>query len=470
MDRKEVVFAAQAYIDEMWPRMVEDIARLVRIASVEELGSSAPGAPFGPGPRAALDEALAIARDMGLSTCDVDGYMGYADLPGKTETQIGIIGHMDVVPAGPGWNFEPFSVTEREGCLVGRGVLDDKGPSVMALHAMKCLAQVMPERNERNYTVRMLFGVNEESGMNDVPYYRERHADPAFLFTPDAEFPVCYGEKGGFDALITSAPFTDPAIVEFEGGTATNAVPGVAHVVVRADAADLPKAENLTIEPVGENLARIEAAGKSAHAATPDEGVNAIALIVDYLIDQGICSDEERVFLEFEQKLLGATDGSGVGLKTADEHFGPLTVIGGTIAMKDGCLVQSLDSRFPTSITPDEIESALRRFTDPMGAKLERTLLREPFLVKPETPAIQTLLAAYNDVTGEGREPFTIGGGTYARGFMSGASFGPEMPWLEMPAWAGSMHGPDEAVSVEQLKTAFKIYVLALFDLQHIEL
>ena len=123
---------------------------------------------------------------MGFSTCDVDGYMGYADLAGAGDKQIGIIGHMDVVPAGPGWHHEPYAVTEKEGFLIGRGVLDDKGPSLMALHAMKCLADL---GLGFNHTIRFLFGVNEESGMNDVPYYRERFVDPAFLFTPDAEFP-----------------------------------------------------------------------------------------------------------------------------------------------------------------------------------------------------------------------------------------------------------------------------------------
>ncbi|WP_165047176.1 MULTISPECIES: Sapep family Mn(2+)-dependent dipeptidase [unclassified Adlercreutzia] len=467
MERNDVMTAADKYVEENWPTMLEDITTLVRIPSFEDLGAAAPGAPFGPGPRAALDAVLGIASDMGFATSDVDGYMGFADLEGTAGTQIGIIGHMDVVPAGPGWSFEPYDVTVKEGCLVGRGVLDDKGPSVVALHAMRFLAGLgLPLR----HTVRFLFGANEESGMGDVPYYRARYADPTFLFTPDAEFPVCYGEKGGFDARITSAPLGDGAIVEFEGGAATNAVPGQAHAVVRADAASLPPAERLTVTPAGPGLTRIEAAGKSAHAAMPETGVNAIALIVDYLLENALCNEAERAFLAFDQRLLSATDGSGVGIATSDDYFGPLTVIGGTIALSDGRLVQTMDSRFPTSITPEGITAALTALTDPIGAEFERTLLMEPFLVEPDTPEIQALLAAYNDVTGESREAFTIGGGTYAREFTRGASFGPEMPWLEMPAWAGGIHGPDETVSIAQLQTAFKIYALALFDLQQLDL
>ncbi len=467
MNRQDIIAAADAYLEKNWPAMVQDIERLVKIESIEDLEAAAPGAPFGPGPKAALTEVLAIAEGMGFSTCDVDGYMGYADLAGAGDKQIGIIGHMDVVPAGPGWHHEPYAVTEREGFLVGRGVLDDKGPSLMALHAMKCLADL---ELGFNHTIRFLFGANEESGMNDVPYYRERFDDPTFLFTPDAEFPVCYGEKGGFDADITSGPISDPVIVEFEGGAATNAVPGIAHAVVRADAAALPEAERITVTDLGDGAVRIEASGKSAHASTPESGINAIELIVRYLLANDLCGDDERKFLEFQEKLLSATDGSGVGLKTEDEYFGPLTVIGGTVTMKDDRFVQTMDSRFPTSITADEITAAMREHTDPIGATFENTLLMVPFLVKPDTPEIQTLLAAYNEITGAGAEPFTMGGGTYAREFSRGASFGPEMPWLPVPDWAGGIHGPDEAVSIEQLKTAFKIYALALYDLEQLDL
>ena len=75
--------------------------------------------------------------------------------------------------------------------------------------------------------------------MDDVHYYRAHHADPAFLFTPDAEFPVCYGEKGIYHSLMTSAdvPVEQRSVLSFEGGTAVNAVPGHAQAVVRAGGA-----------------------------------------------------------------------------------------------------------------------------------------------------------------------------------------------------------------------------------------
>lgn len=468
MDHKELLKAADAYLDEHWEDIVADITKLVEIPSYEELEKAAPGAPYGPGPKAALEETLALAERLGMEAHDVDGYIGYADLPGATDTQLGIIGHVDVVPAGPGWTIEPFQVQRRDGYLLGRGTLDDKGPMVTALHAVKLLADLGVERP---YTIRCLIGANEETGLMDVEYYRERFADPAFVLTPDAEFPVCYGEKGGFNGTITSAPVEDPQIVDFEGGVATNAVPGEAFAVVRASGATLPGTDRITVTEQDDGLVRIDAKGKSAHASMPETGVNAIGLVVDYLLDQGIGNDYERRFLEFLQKLLSRTDGSGVGLACSDVDFGPLTVIGGTITIDDEHrIVQTMDVRFPTSIDGEDITAAMLRLTEPLGATFENPLLLPPFLIDPDSPIIQSLLGAYREVTGDDRKPFTIGGGTYAREFNAGSSFGVEMPWLPQPEWVGAMHGPDEGIAEDVLKASFRIYLLALYELEQLDL
>lgn len=468
MDRKEIVAAADAYWDAHRDAIVADIAKLVEIPSTEDLAAAAPRAPYGPGPAAALAAALEIAEGMGMSATNCEGHIGFADLPGETDTQLGIIGHMDVVPAGPGWTFEPFKVTEKDGFLMGRGCLDDKGPSVVALHAVKCLAGLDVARP---YTIRFLFGANEETSMADVAWYLENYESPAFLFTPDADFPVCYGEKGGYDGCITSAPIADPVTLDISGGVVTNAVPGEAWAVVRADAAALPAAERITVEDAGDGTARIDATGVNAHAAWPERGISAIMLLANYLLENGLCNQQEREFLELVQSLVSDTTGAGVGIATADEYFGPLTVVGGTIRKEGDRLVQTMDSRWPTSITAEEITAALTKLTDNIGATFENTLLMVPFLVKPDDPEIQVLQDAFQFVTGDTEhKPFTIGGGTYAREFKKGASFGVNMPWIENPDWVGGEHGPDEGVSEELLKTSFKIYVLALAELQGLKI
>lgn len=472
MEHAELTKKIDSYLEENWEAMVGDIETLVRIPSFEELDKAVEGAPFGPGPKEALTAALNLAAGMGFKAHDAEGYIGFADFPGKSATQLGIIGHMDVVPAGPGWTFDPYAVTYKDGYLMGRGTLDDKGPSVVALHAMKFWKELQDagEAPQFPYTIRFLFGANEESGMADVAYYHKHYEDPAFLFTPDAEFPVCYGEKGGYDGTITSRSIPERVVLEFVGGAATNAVPGIAEAVVKADATSLSSTDRITVSEVEPGKTKLTAKGKGAHASTPDEGINAIGLIVDYLLEHDLCTPEEREFFEFDQKLLNYTDGSGVGIKSADEYFGPLTIIGGTIALENDCFIQTLDSRFPTSISADEISERLRQHAEQIGGSFKNTLLMEPFLVKPDSPVIQALLNAYNEATGENAKPFTMGGGTYAREFKSGASFGPEKPWVKNPEWVGMMHGPDEGVSEDLLKQSFKIYALTLEKLMQLDL
>ena len=75
MDRKEIVAAAEAYWDEHRDAIVADIAKLVEIPSTEDLAAAAPGAPYGPGPAAALDAALEIAEGMGMTVTNCEGHI-----------------------------------------------------------------------------------------------------------------------------------------------------------------------------------------------------------------------------------------------------------------------------------------------------------------------------------------------------------------------------------------------------------
>ena len=120
------------FFDRRRASMVEDIRALVRVNSVK--GEACPGAPFGSGPTAALDAALALARREGFAARNVDGYVGVVDL-NDAPTELGILAHLDVMPQGTSWTYPPFDVTEHEGKLYGRGTADDKGPAVAALYA-----------------------------------------------------------------------------------------------------------------------------------------------------------------------------------------------------------------------------------------------------------------------------------------------------------------------------------------------
>ena len=260
MDEAVLLKRIDAFADENREAIVRDMKRLVDIESVE--GAPEPGAPFGPGPRRALDEALAIAREMGLETGCCDGYVGWPDVPGASSEQIALITHLDVVPAGSGWTSEPFCMTVRDGFAVGRGTSDDKGPAIVTLYAAKFYRELgcpLPR------TLRILLGTNEETGMRDVNYYLKHHPQPAFCFSPDSRFPVGYAEKGGCGGWLVSGPVGE-RIVELSGGRARNAVADEACALVKTDAAQLPSAPRVDVRTEN-GLARIESHGKSGHAA-----------------------------------------------------------------------------------------------------------------------------------------------------------------------------------------------------------
>lgn len=464
--KNDPVYArVDAFAEQNRAAILRDITRLVAVPSVQ--GDPAPGAPFGPGPRKALDTALAIAAELGLDTHNAEGYIGWAQTGPIEENRkyLATITHCDVVPEGNGWDADPYTVRVRDGWLLGRGVADDKGPAILTLYALKYLKD---SGAKLRYPVRALLGTNEETNMHDVDYYAAHYPQPAFCFTPDAEFPVCNGEKGGFNGELVSPRFENGVIADFSGGVAVNAVPDRARCAVRVPAAALRPGPGLAFR--AENgLTVIEAAGKSGHAATPQGTVNAIGLVVACLLESGVTTPAETAYLQVLAKLFAATDGSALDMAADDGLFTPLTIIGGTMRMENGRLRQSFDCRYPTNVTAETLAAKMTAACG-SAARLENVTSRVPFYIDANSPAIRTLIDTYNAVTGEQAQPFTMGGGTYARHFPYAVSFGPEHADMQLPDFAGPMHGANEGAEFDKLIEALKIYILALLRLQEIEL
>ena len=449
------------FVEENESAIFRDIARLVAVDSVE--GEAAPSAPFGPGPKAALELGLEISRELGLQAVNCADKIGYAQLgQGAEDRYLATITHLDVVPTGEGWEHDPFTMREREGWIIGRGVMDDKGPSVLCLYALKYLK----ERNiPLKYPIRALLGANEETGMGDVEYYLANYPAPLFCFSPDANFPLCNGEKGIYHGRIF---FKRPLhrIRDIKGGIVANAIPDKAEATV--EAAHLENAQRVTVEQLEPGLWRVCTTGLGGHASLPRGTVNAIGVLVDYLLANGVGDENERRMLELLQRLHSAWDGSGLGVQADDGLFEPLTIIGGVIGVEDGRVFQTLDSRYPTNTSGAKIAAAVQALA---GDLAEVTVDRdaEPFYMSLDNPAVQVCINAYNAVTGENARPYTIGGGTYARDFPNAVSFGPEHPERPAPAFAGPIHGVDEAASKDWLLEALKVYILALIELEKLD-
>ena len=450
----------EQFVEEQEQQIIRDIARLVAVNSVE--GESAPGAPYGPGPKQALELALQIAEELGLETRNCENMIGYASVGGQGDRYLATITHVDVVPATDGWQQDPFTLREREGYLIGRGVMDDKGPSILCLYALKYLKdRKIPLR----YPVRALLGANEETGMQDVEYYLKNEPEPLFCFSPDADFPLCNGEKGILHGrMISNLPLGK--IVDIRGGVAANAVPDKAEAWVRAESLEGTDSVEAAEEEPG--LWHLTAHGVSGHASMPEGTVNAIGLLVDYLLERDLAVEEEARFLRLVQLLNSASDGSGLGVQASDGRFTPLTIVGGVIGVENGRMFQTIDSRYPTSTSGEKIVSIIREKAGD-AAELVIDADSEPFYMELDNPAVQVCIRAYNDVTGEQAEPYTIGGGTYARHMKNAVSFGPEHPERPQPDFAGPIHGVDEAASKAYLLEALKVYILALLELEKLD-
>ena len=441
--------------------IVRDIARLVRIPSVE--GPAEPGAPFGIESRKAFDCALQIAEELGLDTVNCENKIGYATI-GTDHGQgyLATITHVDVVPAGDGWSADPFTLREREGYLIGRGVMDDKGPSVLCLYALKYLKD---SGLSLRYPVRALLGSNEETGMGDLEHYTANYPAPLFCFSPDADFPLIHGEKGIYHGRLISR-HTPVNVLEMTGGVAPNAVPAKASALVRAET--LHSTDAVSAEPAEPGLWRLSAVGISGHASMPEGTVNAIGRIVDYVLENNIPAAEELPYFRFLQKLHAATDGSGLGLQSADDCFTPLTAVGGKISTEDGVFTQTIDCRYGISTSGERITALLREAAGD-AAEILVDADNVPFYLTLDNPAIQACIESYNLITGENARPFTIGGGTYARHFPNAAAFGPEHPERPSPDFAGPIHGIDEAARLSDFIEALKIYIVALLRLEALD-
>ena len=383
-----------AFAEQNRDNILRDITRLVAVPSVE--GTPEPGAPFGAGPKAALDKALEIAAELGLQTYNADGYIGWAETGSIAEGQkfLATITHTDVVPEGNGWDADPYTVRVRDGWILGRGVADDKGPSILCLYALKYLKD------------------------NGVPlkYPSARCWEPTrkptcttWTITPNIipclcsasrrtrSSQVCNGEKGGFNGEIVSPKLENGVIADFSGGVAHNAVPDRASCTVHVAVDRIRLTEGVTAEAGEQGTTVLHGWGKSGHAAMPEGTVNAIGLLVNCLLENDICTPQEQAYLKVLQTLHAATDGSTLGIAANDGLFDPLTIIGGTIEMQDGVIRQSFDCRYPTNTDPEKMTAELEKVCG-TAAHLENLTSRVPFYIAAESPAIQTLITTYNDV------------------------------------------------------------------------
>lgn len=456
---------------------LRDVVRINSEEGEKVIGRNGELYPFGSGVQEALEKVLALGESMGFSAKNVDNYGGHIDFSGKTDRIMGIIGHLDVVPAGSGWDFDPYGGELSEGKIYGRGTTDDKGPVISCLYAMKALKDA---GYEPNCTIRLIIGLDEETHWKGIKYYFEHEQKPDFGFTPDADFPVINGEKGmlifDFAKKITSPQGQAKGLKlrSLKGGTAPNSVADSCRAVLRSDEEgtyDLIKemvygyrqetGYKLNVKGVGKSL-EITAAGVAAHGAKPEKGLNAISIIMDFLGKLNFVCEDHNEFIDFYNKYMGfCLDGSQIGVDCSDEPSGGLVFNVGMAELDGEAGKLTINIRYPVTADGDEILSKLTSVLDRYDMGLIRGEHKKPIYMEMDNPMVKLLLEIYRKHTGDEKsQPLVIGGGTYARSAENVIAYG-----ALFPGDPDLMHQKNECITVERLMQMTKIYAEAIYKL-----
>ncbi|TCI61591.1 dipeptidase PepV [Exiguobacterium sp. SH0S2] len=456
--RQEVDLRKDAFLN--------DLKGLLTIPSVLNESKTGPNEPFGPEVRQALDYMLELGQRDGFITKDVDGYAGHLEY-GEGEELVGILCHLDVVPAGDGWTYGAFNPTITDGKIFARGSNDDKGPTMAAYYGLLIVKELGLPLSKR---VRLIAGCDEESEWRCVREYFKQEEMPTYGFAPDADFPIINAEKGLYDGVLKQLPIqhgtgTKHHLVSFISGERPNMVPDVATAVLKTNEvledqfeAYLEKYEADGTCVFEEGMYTFTIKGVAAHAMEPDNGVNAAYVLAGFLLTLALDIQGER-YIEFVRHVFADSRGISLGIEASDET-GDLTINGGVFRYNDTERMATVNIRYPYTAKFTERLQNLKEIALSFGFELTTKHHMPPHHVSEDHPLVTTLAGVYERQTGESAHLMAIGGGTYARSLEAGVAFGALFPGAKDVA-----HQVDEYMEVEDLLRAAAIYAEAIYEL-----
>ena len=468
-------------------QLIENLIRLIQIPSVAGSGAdsgSDPGAPFGKDVQEALQYMLSLGAEMGFAVRSIGGYVGEITM-GEGDHLIGILCHADVVDAGSGWNTNAFDGTIIDGRLYGRGAIDDKGPMISCLYAMKYIQEqnLLPGDTR----IRMIIGTDEEENWISMKEYLKRDPEiPEVSIVPDANFPVIFCEKGLIN-LKLRFPFAAEkdgiglcvSIESLSGGERPNVVAAESRCVLSCASPAFDPQDMLAclhqiserwpakvcVEDLGGGRIRITVSGKPAHAMTPEKGINAISymlMLLYHLTQTGTYHIPQAEALRtFARYFSLEYNGASLGICCQDDDSGSLTVNVGLMELQSSALVLQLNIRYPVSETFAAISAAVTRICCQAGASAEYGVCMDPVRFRRDSAVIQKLMAVYQRCSGDtSSEAISLGGATFARAIPGAVAFGPVFPDQEELA-----HEANEYFALSDYRRITEIYAEALLSL-----
>lgn len=430
---------------------IKALQRFIQIPSVYDENTIAKDAPYGKRVKEALEYFGKLGEDYGFKTRNVDGHAMELSV-GEEGPLIGIYGHSDVVPVSGSWTYKPFGGEIKDGVIYGRGACDDKGPLLASLYAVKLLKD---NGLIKGFRVKIVSGGDEERGSSCLRYYFEKGQgeEPTFGFTPDANWPLIYAEKGIVHAHARKILNLSP-IIAMDGGTVSNAVCDSLLVSIKPDPKFLAYLKEMGIKAdtsVLPDVMMVRFIGKTAHGSTPELGENAARIAFEAL--GHFYKNEALLTLA---KAMEDPFGASFGGKQISKELGPTTYNFGVIKYDGNSLSISIDFRYGEEADP---KTLLQKFFDQTGTLPIIDSETAPLLYKKDSPLVATLMKAYKRETMElFAKPLAIGGGTYAKEAKNTVAFGAE--WPKHP---GNMHSPDEYIYVEDFLKDIAIYARAIY-------
>lgn len=392
---------------------------------------------FGIGNFKALEYVLKLGEEFGFQTKNVEGVCGHIEY-GEGDEIFAVLCHVDVVPAIGNWTDDPYHPVVRDGKIFGRGTSDDKGPAIAAIFALKTLKDLGIKLNKR---VRLIFGTDEETGSRGLRRYLEVEERPDYGISPDADFPIIYGEKGicGIDLV-----YNGKSNLKAKGGARYN-------IVAPSLDFEIDNEEFKKKYPNEEGVYHVK--GISAHAMEPDNGKNAIKefaiLVKDYT---------DNPLIRFINDNLLNTRLKDMGLSCTDKEMGDLTMNMGLLEINEKSFL-GMNIRYPHNLNFEEFFLKFKNKAKEYDLDCILGNNSKPHYVDPNSNFIKILHQSYIKYTNDYSPLKTIGGGTYAREFEKGVAFG-----VLFPGEVEMAHETDEFIKIDSLMKAGAIITDAIYS------
>ena len=435
---------------------IEKLANWIKIDSVDDPTTANEKQPFGKGVALALEYIAKLGEEEGFIVDRCDNYC--TELIYGEGRLISIYAHADVVPATGKWTYGPFDAVVKDNIMYGRGTSDDKGPAMAAFYAIKALKD---NGLIDGYQVRLVIGGNEEKGGRCLDYYFNKLNKPApeYGFTPDADFPLIYGEKG-IGGYIHHYTLQNSDIIKVSGGIAVNSVIDEATAVLKKNNQlkelaeqyfSLINAKYTLVE--NDSFTEIKVFGKSAHGSIPHLGVNAGLILLKFL---GFFYKDNQL-IELAECYLETT-GKKMNAYYESQYLHNTTYNVGVIETEGTDLKLAVNFRYPENVNLDEVKEKINSLN---FGNVEKIYGGEPLLFDPNSKLVSTLVKVYQEESGDYETPIkTIGGGTYAKECKNTIAFGSAFPGRN-----DKIHEPDEEIHLEDYLKSQSIYARAIYEL-----